>query len=222
MGAAWWQVPPAMGVGSELDVELFDLVGLGSGRVGPFEHRRHGQDRVAVARAVVVERDVVGEKRAQTGAYIASAIVGAGAEEVRAAVRGEAVAPDRAMRSMSACAPLTTRKPGWCALRFIGSAERRFAKPECISPQIERQCARAAGRRAAAPRRADLVQVLGDRERVPDRDAAVVEARHEERGREEQQLGPRRRLVGRRQDAARRPSRPANRHSRNPRSDHEP
>src|SRR6185369_17236796 len=29
------------------------------------------------------------------------------------------------------------------ALRFIGKAERRFEKPECISPETARQCARA-------------------------------------------------------------------------------
>lgn len=35
------------------------------------------------------------------------------------------------------------RKPGKCARRFIGNAERNALKPECISPQIDRQCARA-------------------------------------------------------------------------------
>ena len=34
------------------------------------------------------------------------------------------------------------RKPGKCARRFIGNAERNALKPECISPQIDRQCAR--------------------------------------------------------------------------------
>src|SRR5438270_13216461 len=55
-------------------------------------------------------------------------------------------------RSISACAPAQILKPGWRAFRFIGSAERRLAKPECISPEIARQCARAArslGRRPA-------------------------------------------------------------------------
>jgi hypothetical protein len=56
------------------------------------------------------------------------------------------------MRSMSACAPGHTLKPGWWALRFTGRADRRLLNPACISPQIERQRARAArsaGRRAA-------------------------------------------------------------------------
>jgi len=34
---------------------------------------------------------------------------------------------------------------------FIGSEERRAAKPECISPQIERQCARATGSAGSSP-----------------------------------------------------------------------
>ena len=54
-------------------------------------------------------------------------------------------------RSMSACAPAHTLKPGWWALRFIGSAERRLAKPECISPQIARQWARAARSAGSRP-----------------------------------------------------------------------
>src|SRR5215467_7559699 len=47
------------------------------------------------------------------------------------------------MRSMSAKAPAQTLKPGWCAFRFIGNAERKLEKPECISPDIERHRARA-------------------------------------------------------------------------------
>jgi hypothetical protein len=39
---------------------------------------------------------------------------------------------------MSPRAPAQDLKPGKCALMFIGNAERRLLKPECISPQIER------------------------------------------------------------------------------------
>src|SRR5437667_256780 len=56
------------------------------------------------------------------------------------------------IRSMSPCARDQTLKPGKCALMFIGRAERRDVKPECISPQIARQWARAlasAGNRPA-------------------------------------------------------------------------
>mgnify|MGYP003694652663 CR=1 FL=1 len=53
------------------------------------------------------------------------------------------------MRSISACAPDQILKPEWRALRFIGSADRKLANPECISPQIERQ-RRAAGRSAGS------------------------------------------------------------------------
>jgi hypothetical protein len=57
------------------------------------------------------------------------------------------------MRSMSPRAPAQALKPGKCALMFIGNAERRLLKPECISPQIERQwarCARSVGNNPAS------------------------------------------------------------------------
>src|SRR5258708_19882818 len=47
-------------------------------------------------------------------------------------------------RAMSAAAPAHILNPGKRPLMFIGKAERRLLKPECISPQIERQAARAA------------------------------------------------------------------------------
>jgi hypothetical protein len=43
------------------------------------------------------------------------------------------------MRSISPCAPAHDLNPGKRALMFIGSADRKLLKPECISPQIERQ-----------------------------------------------------------------------------------
>src|SRR5260370_26641862 len=55
------------------------------------------------------------------------------------------------MRSMSACAPDHILKPGRWALRFIGSADRRLVNPESISPQIERQRARAARSAGSSP-----------------------------------------------------------------------
>src|SRR5471030_98470 len=47
------------------------------------------------------------------------------------------------MRSISPWARDQTLKLGKCPRRFIGSAERNELKPECISPQIERQWVRA-------------------------------------------------------------------------------
>ena len=43
----------------------------------------------------------------------------------------------------------------------------------------------------------DLVQVLADRQRVPDLDAAVLQRGHQHRGRQQQHLGLHRRVVGR-------------------------
>ena len=47
------------------------------------------------------------------------------------------------MRSMSACAADQTAMRRPSVRRFIGSDDRRAEKPECISPAIERQRARA-------------------------------------------------------------------------------
>src|SRR6266849_2198551 len=55
------------------------------------------------------------------------------------------------MRSMSACAPDQILKPEWRALRFIGNADRKLVNPECISPQIERQRARAGCSAGSSP-----------------------------------------------------------------------
>ena len=78
-----------------------------------------------------------------TGAYIASAIVGwrpnsHGPFQVSRHSRQIVV-----MRSMSACAAdqMAMRRPS--VRRFIGRDERSAEKPECISPAIERQRARA-------------------------------------------------------------------------------
>src|ERR1700688_1242765 len=80
-------------------------------------------------------------KRVTTGAYMASAIE-------RSPNRNGP--PDLARhsrqivhtRSISACARDQILKPGKCPLRLTGSEARSVVKPEWISPQMERQCAR--------------------------------------------------------------------------------
>src|SRR5258708_31563401 len=80
-------------------------------------------------------------KRVTTGAYMASAIE-------RSPNRNGP--PDLARhsrqivltRSISACARDQILKFGKCPLRLTGSEARSVVKPEWISPQIERQCAR--------------------------------------------------------------------------------
>ena len=42
----------------------------------------------------------------------------------------------------------------------------------------------------------DLMQILGDRQRVPDLEPVVDQARHQERRRQQQQFGPGRGVVG--------------------------
>src|ERR1700722_613556 len=80
-------------------------------------------------------------KRVTTGAYMASAMV-------RSPNRNGP--PDLARhsrqmvqtRSISACARDQILKLGKCPFRLTGSDARNVVKPEWISPQIERQCAR--------------------------------------------------------------------------------
>src|SRR5260370_38994083 len=83
-------------------------------------------------------------KRVHTGAYMASAMQGrlpnrkGPFESARHSFQIDST------RATSASAPAHTLNPGKWPLMFIGKAERRLLKPECISPQIERQRARAA------------------------------------------------------------------------------
>ena len=80
-------------------------------------------------------------KRVTTGAYIASAMV-------RSPNRNgppDSARHSRQMvqtRSISACARDQILKPGKWPFRLTGSEARSVVKPEWISPQIERQCAR--------------------------------------------------------------------------------
>src|SRR5512139_3839353 len=81
-------------------------------------------------------------KRVTTGAYIASAMVRLspnrnGPPDVSRQSRQMVQT-----RSISACARDQILKPGKCPLRLTGSEARSVVKPEWISPQIERQCAR--------------------------------------------------------------------------------
>jgi hypothetical protein len=61
-------------------------------------------------------------------------------------------------------------------------------KPECISPEIERQ---------KPGFGLEVVEIFGDRERVPDLDAVMGEAGNQERRREQQQFGASGRIIGR-------------------------
>jgi hypothetical protein len=84
------------------------------------------------------------------------------------------------------------------ALMFIGSAPRIAAKPECISPQMARQCARALTSSGSRPGLGlDLVQVFADGQRVPDLDAAVLQRGHQHGRRQQQHLGLHGRVVRR-------------------------
>ena len=91
-------------------------------------------------------------KRVTTGAYIASAMV----RSPNKYGPPDSARHSRQMvqtRSISACARDQILKPGKWPFRFTGSEARSVVKPEWISPQIERQCARwmrSAGNRPAS------------------------------------------------------------------------
>ena len=79
---------------------------------------------------------------------------------------------------------------------FIGSAERRLEKPECISPATARQCARAARSFGIRPGlRHDFVEIVGDRQSIPDLDAVVGQAGHQKRRRQQEEFGAHRGIV---------------------------
>ena len=87
---------------------------------------------------------------------------------------------------------------GKCALMFIGSAWRSETKPECISPQIERQCARfALIFRQQARFWGNFVEEFADRQRVPHLDSLIGQAGHENARRQQQDFGARVGVVGR-------------------------
>jgi len=89
-------------------------------------------------------------------------------------------------------------KPGKWPFRFTGSDARSVVKPEWISPQIDRQCARKnAISRQQAGIGHDLVEVFRYRQRVPHGGALVAQARHQNGGGEKQDFRPRRRIVRR-------------------------
>ena len=137
---------------SELHVELFDLVGLGLGGRDPLLHRRQRHDRARSRRRrrrrARRRRSGSGCRPARTSRRPSSAARRTGTGRRRP--RGTRARSRRRGRCR-ACAPAQTLKLGWCAFRFIGSAERRLAKPECISPQIARQCARATRSAGSSP-----------------------------------------------------------------------
>ncbi len=133
----------------------------------PFHHQRPVQDRVAVGGGAGRQGDVVGAEAGADRAYMASARHG------RAPNRyGPRSDPGNRRRSSryarcSAFAPLNTRSQGG---RHAGSSAGRaeMTKPECISPEMDRQWARSAALPGRKPARKSLGEVFGDGQGVPD------------------------------------------------------
>ena len=104
-------------------------------------------------------------------------------------------------RSISDCARDQILKPGKCPFRLTGSDARSVVKPG-----MDFTADRAAMRpqnaviRQKPGIRLDLVEILGDRQRIPYGGALVAQARHQDRRRQQQDFGPRRGIVGRGDD----------------------
>src|SRR5947209_4338458 len=91
-------------------------------------------------------------KRVTTGAYIASAMLRSPNRNGPPDVARHSRQMEET-RSMSACARDQILKFGKCPFKLTGSDPRKVVKPEWISPEIDRQCARAtrsAGNNAAS------------------------------------------------------------------------
>src|SRR5262249_55440545 len=79
---------------SELDVELFQFVGLGFGASDPFLHERHRHDGFAIGGALGIELHVVGEEARDDGRVHGVGHARLFPEQIRALGGGEAFAPD--------------------------------------------------------------------------------------------------------------------------------
>ena len=100
---------------------------------------------IAIASAFRIERHIVScEARADWREHGVGQRRAFAEQEGAAVVRSGNRARSCRRARYPACAPDQTRKCGKCALMFIGRAERRLLKPECISPETERLCVRAA------------------------------------------------------------------------------
>src|SRR5437762_12937391 len=98
-GRTWWRARAPSLIDErtelELDVELFQLFGLGLGRLDPFLHVRQRHDRLAIGGADGVELDVVGHKARALRREQGARHTGLFAEQERAAGLRNTFAPDR-------------------------------------------------------------------------------------------------------------------------------
>ena len=167
------------------------------GRGDPLDHLRHRHDLLAVGGAAPVELDVVGDE-ARHHRRVHRVGHAALAEQIRPAVRAEAFAPDRSDAldvALRARPDLVARE---CALEV--HRQRRAKAGEARMHLAADRAAMRARRRVGGQQpglRLDLVQVLGDRQRVPHLDALVGQARHQDRRRQQQDFLARIGVVGR-------------------------
>ncbi len=215
------QAPAGMTVDLELDVQLHHLVGLGLGGRDPFLHRRHRHDRLAIGGAVGIELHVIGEEARHHRREHGVGHARARPEQIRAAVRVEAFAPDEVDAVDVGLRAGPDLEAGMVRLQVHRQRRAQIGKAG-MHLAGDRAAMRARGQRLRqqAGVGQDLVEIFGDRQRVPDLDAVMGEAGHQEGGRQQQQLGARRGIVA--GDGLLLEFEPAILHSSQPRSDQEP
>ena len=169
----------AQRAGSELHVEFFDLLGFLLRGGDPLLHLGHRHDGLAIGGAGRVELDVVGEEARDHRRVHRVGHAALLAEQVRAAIGGQAVAPDLDDAfdvGLRARPDLVARES---ALQVHRQRRAQVGKAgvHLAADRAAMRARRAVGRQQAGLR-ADLVQVLGDGQRVPDLDAVVRQAGH--------------------------------------------
>ncbi len=181
---------------SELDVQLFHLVRLGLGAGHPFLHRRQRHDRLAIGGAFAVELDVVGEEARHHRREHGVRHAGLCAEQKRAAVGRQAFAPDRHDAVDVGLRAGPDLEAGMMRLQVHRQRRAQVGKAG-MHLAADRAAMRARGfsfgSRPASGRVS--LRYSRDRQRVPDLDAVMGEAGHQEGGRQQQQFGARRGVV---------------------------
>ncbi len=174
----------------ELNIELLNLVGLSLGAGDPFFHVRQRHDCLAVGRALRIELHVIGEEARHHRSVHGIRHARLRPEQVRPFAGGEALAPDGDDAIDIGLRPGPDLEAG--IMRLEVHRQRRAHVAEAgVHLARDRAAARAIGPivRHKLSIGLDLVEIFGDRERVPDLHAFVGEAGHQERRRQQQQFG---------------------------------
>ena len=174
-----------------------NLVGLDQCRFAPGDHVGQRHDALAIGAAVAVELDVIGVK---AGRHRRIHRVGHRqcAEQIRPAMLGKAFAPDRRDPVDIGLRPRPYLEAGVPRLEVHRQCRAQIGEPR-MHLAADRAAAGAGGAlgRQQSGFRVQLVQIFADRQRVPDPNPGMGQARHQDRRRQQQQFGAIGRVVDR-------------------------